>query len=159
MPEFPRDAIENFDAEQFVSHIVRAKANVIGVFTKCHFGNAFYDNKVGHKHNGLKGDFFGEVLTEAKKHDIKVIAYYSLGTDAHAVLHNPDWYQVDEKGQVRGSEGTVWELPCLNSPIEKNWLFRRLRKLPRNMKWTAICSTSLIFIIIIASVTIVRRSS
>src|SRR5690606_38934271 len=107
MPEFPRDAIKNFDAEQFVSHIVRAKANVIGVFTKCHFGNAFYDNTIGHKHSGLKGDFFGEVLTEAKKHDIKVIAYYSLGTDGPAVLNNPDWPQVDARGQVGGSAGTV----------------------------------------------------
>jgi hypothetical protein len=129
MPEFPRDAIANFNAEEFVSHLVRAKANVIGVFTKCHFGNAFYDNKVGHKHSGLKGDFFGEVLTEAKKHDIKVIAYYSLGTDAHAVLHNPDWYQVDELGQVRGSEGTVWELPCINSPYREELVIPQVKEI------------------------------
>ncbi|WP_256760979.1 family 10 glycosylhydrolase [Cohnella sp. WQ 127256] len=129
MPEFPRESITNFNAQEFVSEFVRAKVNVIGVFTKCHFGNAFYDNTVGHKHSGLKEDFFGEVLTEAKKHDIKVIAYYSLGTDAHAVLHNPDWYQVDEKGQVRGSEGTVWELPCINSPYREELVIPQVKEI------------------------------
>ena len=129
MPEFPRDAINNFNAREFVAEFVRAKANVIGVFTKCHFGNAFYDNTVGHKHAGLKEDFFGEVLAEAKKHGIRVIAYYSLGTDAHAVLNNPDWYQVDEFGQVRGSEGTVWELPCLNSPYREELVIPQVKEI------------------------------
>jgi len=129
MPEFPRDAIDNFNAREFVAEFVRAKANVIGVFTKCHFGNAFYDNTVGHKHSGLKADFFGEVLAEAKKHEIKVIAYYSLGTDAHAVTNNPDWYQVDEFGKVRGSEGTVWELPCLNSPYREELVIPQVKEI------------------------------
>lgn len=129
MPEFPREAISRFNAEEAIAHIVRAKANVIGVFTKCHFGNAFYDNTVGHKHSGLQGDYFGEMLAEAKKHQIKVIAYYSLGTDAHAVSHNPDWYQIDEKGQVRGSAGTVWELPCLNSPYREELVIPQVKEI------------------------------
>ncbi|WP_158560752.1 family 10 glycosylhydrolase [Paenibacillus contaminans] len=129
MPEFPRDAIKNFDAKSFVAQFVEAKVNVIGVFTKCHFGNAFYDNTVGHKHSGLKEDFFGEVLEEAHKHDIKVIAYYSLGTDAKAVLDNPDWYQVDEHGKVRGAEGTVWELPCINSPYREELVIPQIKEI------------------------------
>jgi hypothetical protein len=129
MPEFPVGAIAKFDAQQFVQTFVRARANVIGVFTKCHFGNAFYDNEYGHKHNGLKGDFFGEVLAEARKYDLKVIAYYSLGTDAYAVTQNPDWYQIDENGNVRGSEGTVWELPCLNSPYREELVIPQVREI------------------------------
>ncbi len=31
MPEFPRDAIHNFNAQEFVAEFVRAKANVIGI--------------------------------------------------------------------------------------------------------------------------------
>ncbi|MFE5322609.1 family 10 glycosylhydrolase [Paenibacillus sp. NPDC056579] len=129
MPEFPRDAVKNFDAKSFVAQFVKAKANVIGVFTKCHFGNAFYDNTVGHKHSGLKVDFFGEVLEEAHKNGIKVIAYYSLGTDAHAVVNNPDWYQVDEHGKVRGAEGTVWELPCINSPYREELVIPQIKEI------------------------------
>ncbi|MBO9609275.1 MAG: family 10 glycosylhydrolase [Paenibacillaceae bacterium] len=129
MPEFPQDAIKRFDAQSFVGQFVRANVNVIGVFTKCHFGNAFYDNTVGHKHSGLEGDFFGEVLAEAKKHDIKVIAYYSLGTDARAVADNPDWYQIDEHGKTRGADGTVWELPCINSPYREELVLPQIKEI------------------------------
>lgn len=129
MPEFPYDAINDFDAESFVAEFVRAKVNVVGIFTKCHFGNAFYDNTVGHKHSGLKQDFFGEVLEEAHKHGIKVIAYYSLGTDAYAVEHNPDWYQIDKDGSKRGGKGTVWELPCINSPYREELVIPQLKEI------------------------------
>ncbi|MFD0680270.1 MULTISPECIES: family 10 glycosylhydrolase [unclassified Paenibacillus] len=129
MPEFPYDAIKDFNAETFVAEFVRAKVNVIGIFTKCHFGNAFYDNQVGHKHRGLAQDFFGEVLEEAHKHNIKVIAYYSLGTDAYAVEHNPDWYQIDKDGNKRGGKGTVWELPCINSPYREELVIPQLKEI------------------------------
>ncbi|WP_135553947.1 alpha-L-fucosidase [Paenibacillus cymbidii] len=129
MPEFPADAITRFDAREFVAEFVRAHVNVIGVFTKCHFGNAFYDNSVGHRHSGLKQDFFGEVLEEAHRHGIKVIAYYSLGTDAYAVEHNPDWYQIDENGEKRGGHGTVWELPCINSPYREELVIPQVKEI------------------------------
>lgn len=129
MPEFPQEAIKKFDAQTFVAEFVAAKVNVIGVFTKCHFGNAFYPTEVGHKHSGLEGDFFGEVLEEAHKHGIKVIAYYSLGTDAYAVEHNPDWYQIGADGKKRGGDGSVWEMPCLNSPYREELVIPQIREL------------------------------
>ncbi|TBL75980.1 alpha-amylase family protein [Paenibacillus thalictri] len=129
MPEFPYDAIKGFNAKEFVAEFVRAKVNVVGIFTKCHFGNAFYDNSVGHKHSGLKEDFFGEVLEEAHKHGIKVIAYYSLGTDAYAVEHNPDWYQIDKDGNKRGGKGNVWELPCINSPYREELVIPQIKEI------------------------------
>ena len=129
MPEFPKDAIKSFNAKAFVGELIRAKVNVVGVFTKCHFGNAFYDNSIGHKHSGLKEDFFGEVLEEAHKNDIKVIAYYSLGTDEHAVKNNPDWYQVDKNGEVRSGKGTVWNLPCINSPYREELVLPQIKEI------------------------------
>jgi hypothetical protein len=69
------------------------------------------------------------VLEEARRHQIKVIAYYSLGTDAYAVKENPDWYQVDEHGKVRGEAGTVWELPCLNSPYREELVIPQIREI------------------------------
>jgi hypothetical protein len=132
MPEFPADAIKDFNVKEFVGEFVRAKVNVVGIFTKCHFGNAFYNNTVGHKHSGLQQDFFGEVLEEAHSHGIKVIAYYSLGTDAYAVEHNPDWYQIDEHGKKRGGDGTVWELPCINSPYREELVIPQVKEITEN---------------------------
>jgi hypothetical protein len=57
MPEFPKEAIKNFNAKEFVGELKRAKVNMAAIFCKCHFGNAFYNTEVGHKHSGLKEDF------------------------------------------------------------------------------------------------------
>lgn len=132
MPEFPREAVKSFNAQAFVSELKRAKVNVAGVFTKCHFGNSFYNTQIGHKHRGLKADFFGEVLEEAHRNDIKVIAYYSLATDEYAVKNNPDWYQVDKSGKVRAGNGTVWNLPCINSPYREELVLPQLKEITVN---------------------------
>ena len=60
MPEFPADAIKNFSAADFVGHLVRGKVNMVALFAKCHFGNSFYNTRVGHKHSGLANDFLME---------------------------------------------------------------------------------------------------
>jgi hypothetical protein len=46
MPEFPRDAIVNFDATAFVDHLERGRVNMVALFAKCHFGNSFYNTRV-----------------------------------------------------------------------------------------------------------------
>lgn len=129
MPEFPREAIKNFNAVEFVAELKRAKVNMATVFTKCHFGNSFYNTSIGHKHSGLEGDFFGEVLDEAHKNDIKVLAYYSLGADEYAVKKNPDWYQVDEEGRIRDGNGTVWHRPCMNAPYREELVIPQIKEI------------------------------
>ncbi|MFA6506883.1 MAG: alpha-amylase family protein [Treponemataceae bacterium] len=129
MPEFPKNVLANFDAKTFIEEIEGAHVNLIAVFTKCHFGNSFYPTKVGHRHSALKGDFFGEVLDEAKKKKIRVLAYYSLGTDEWAVKQNPDWYQIDRDGKERNGNGTVWHMPCLNSPYREELALPQIREI------------------------------
>lgn len=132
MPEFPREAIKNFDAKAHVKELKRIDTEVVAVFTKCHFGNSFYNTKVGHKHSGLEKDYFGEVLEECHKQNIKVLAYYSLGTDEFAVKHNPDWYQVDESGYKRDGNGTVWQMPCINSPYREELVIPQIKEIVNN---------------------------
>lgn len=132
IPEFPREALTAWDAKKLVSELVRARVNVVAMFAKCHFGNAYYDTKVGHKHRALNGDYLREVVDEAHKHDIKVIAYYSLGTDEWIVKRNPDWYQVDEQGHIRDGNGTVWHRPCMNSPYREELVLPQIREIAEN---------------------------
>lgn len=132
MPEFPREAVKNFNAVEFVGELKRAKVNMAAVFCKDHFGLSFYNTKYGHKHSGLKEDFFGEVLEECHKNDIKVLAYYSLGTDEYVVKQSPDWYQIDEHGQVRNGNGTVWQRPCMNSPYREEIVLTQIKEITTN---------------------------
>jgi len=114
-PEFPATAIKNFNARQFVDHLEHGKINLVALFAKDHFGNAFYNTRVGHKHRGLEADFLQETTTECRRRGIRTLAYYSLCVDKHAYDENPDWRFVDEHGQTHaGNFGSV----CMNTPYK-----------------------------------------
>jgi len=74
MPSFPRGALRNFDAKEFVAHFIRGKLNEVTVFAKCQFRNSFYITEVGHRHPGLKKDFLREVTEKCRANGIRVLA-------------------------------------------------------------------------------------
>ncbi|MBD3385446.1 hypothetical protein GF407_11040 [candidate division KSB1 bacterium] len=129
MPEFPTQAIRNFDVESFVSHLLRGRVNMVALFAKCHFGNSFYNTVIGHKHSGLEADFLMQTATEARKHGIKTLAYYSLCVDKHAYDHNPDWRYVDVSGQTYG--GTFGSV-CMNTPYKDELALPQMKEIAAN---------------------------
>ncbi len=126
MPEFPLQAIRNFDAKAFIDHLKRGRINMVALFAKGHFGNSFYNTAVGHKHSGLDQDFLMQAATEARKNGIRTLAYYSLCVDKHAYDHNPDWRYVDEEGKTwAGTFGSV----CMNTPYKDELALPQLREI------------------------------
>lgn len=125
-PEFPADAIKRFDAGEFISTLKQANINVAVFFTKCHHGNAYYDATVGHKHSGMSGDMFGEQIAEARRQDIKVIAYYSVGWDERAAKEHPDWGFVGKDGKP--AYWTHWQWLCVNTPYVSELILPQLKE-------------------------------
>ena len=130
-PEFPACAVKNLDAESLVKTLADARVNVVKVFAKDHYGNAYYNTRLGHKHRGLEEDMLGEVIKYAKEYDVKVIAYYSICCEERAAKENPDWAQRDVDGNVLGVGG-FWKDVCLNSPYRYEWVYPQLREIIDN---------------------------
>ncbi|MFP4250591.1 MAG: alpha-L-fucosidase [Armatimonadota bacterium] len=128
MPEFPREAIVNFDAEQFVGHLRRGKINMVALFAKCHFGNSFYDTQVGHKHSGLDQDFLYEAAAECRAHDIRTIAYYSLCCDRHVYDTHPHWRAIRKDGEPFPISG-CWGRVCINTPYREELVLPQLEEI------------------------------
>lgn len=128
MPEFPRDAIRNFDPVSFVAELRRAGVDAVAIFAKDHFGMSFYPTEVGHMHQGLQQDFLGGVLAEAHKHHIKVLAYLSAGWDQYNIRNNPDWKQCGRDGKPLLKDAE-WEWGCLNSPYKEESIFAQIREI------------------------------
>ena len=129
MPEFPGDAIKNFNAKKFVDELEYGKVNMVALFAKCHFGNSFYDTQIGHKHSGLLQDFLMETSTECRKRGIRTLAYYSLCVDKRAYDENPDWRYVDDEGKTHsGTFGSV----CMNTPYKDELAMPQLEEIIRN---------------------------
>ena len=138
MPEFPADAITNFNAKEFADHLERGKVNMVALFSKCHFGNSFYNTRVGHKHSGLPQDFLMEAATECRRRGMFVYAYYSLCTDIKAYREHENWRWLGRDGNPSGINGP-WGRLCLNSPYKDELVVPQLteviRDYPVNALW------------------------
>ena len=130
-PEFPACAVKKLDTEGIIKALADAKVNAVKVFTKDHYGNSYYNTKVGHKHSGLKEDMFGEMVKYAKQYDIKVIAYYSICCEYRAATQNPDWAQRDIEGNTLGVGG-FWKDICINSAYRYEWVYPQLSEIINN---------------------------
>lgn len=128
MPEFPVNAIKSFDAKAFVDHLERGRVNMVALFSKCHFGNSFYNTRVGHKHTGLENDFLMEAATECRKRGIFTYAYYSLCTDVHAYEDHPNWRALNRDGEPTGIWG-AWARLCLNTPYKEELVLPQLEEI------------------------------
>ena len=128
MPEFPPDAITNFDAKAFVDHLERGKVSMVTLFAKCHFGNSFYNTKAGHKHSGLARDFLMEAATECRRRGIRTLAYYSLCWEGRAWNQNPAWRFVNPDGTTVG-QGSPWGVVCLNTPYRDELVIPQLAEI------------------------------
>ncbi|MCJ8332079.1 MAG: alpha-L-fucosidase, partial [Lentisphaeria bacterium] len=126
-PEFPEEAIQNFDADKFINTIVDANFQAAVLFTKCHHGNSYYNTSVGHKHSGMSGDMFGEQIKAARKKGLKVFAYYSVGWDERSIAENPDWGLVTAAGESCFYKH--WQWMCINSPYTTELILPQLKEI------------------------------
>ncbi len=131
MPEFPVEAIRNFNAEEFVAHLVRGRINMVALFAKCHFGNSFYNTQAGHKHSGLPGDFLREAAEECRKNDIRTLAYYSLCCDIRVCRTHNHWRACDEQGDPIPTTG-CWGPVCINTPYREELVLPQLEEVARD---------------------------
>lgn len=128
IPEFPREALANFDADRFVDHLVRGRVAQVTLFAKDHFGNSFYHTDAGHRHSALGDDILMEVASRCGDKGIRTLAYYSLCWENHAWDHHPDWRYVNADGeQVR--EGGQWGRVCMNSGYKDELVMPQLREI------------------------------
>jgi hypothetical protein len=117
MPDWSPEILARFDAGQIVESTLRARADALYFFAKCHYGNAYYRTEVGHRHRGMgERDFLAEVIEECRKAKLTVVAYFSLVWDQWASLQHPDWCMRDPEGNAVLQ---FWPYLCFNSPYRE----------------------------------------
>jgi len=120
------DVLSEYDASSIVDVLSKAGTEVLTVWFKDHWGNAYYPTKVGKMHAFLRGrDLDGEIVRVCKGKGISVIAYYSVGVDAYIGRSHPEWVAVNFEGKKE--EGT-WVQICLNSPY-RDYVMNQLKEI------------------------------
>ncbi|ABL78948.1 alpha-amylase family protein [Thermofilum pendens] len=100
--------------------------DTVVIFARDAWGRAYYDSAVARKVASLKSrDLLREVVEEAHRRGIKVVAMIGHTTNPELYSSHPEWAQRDRNGRVihmdtdpQGVKDKVrWPLMCLNSPF------------------------------------------
>lgn len=132
LPSWPLHGLEKFDADQWAGNFARAGVNVVAVFAKCHFGNAYYPTRFGNAHPRLPADMLGEAIRACHERDIKVLCYYSLCADYRAQLANPGWRAKQADGTDTGYMGLFGATLCPNTPYGDELVIPQLEEIAQN---------------------------
>ena len=90
----------DFDAEEFASTLQRAHVNSVTLFAKCHHGFTYYPSKFCPSHPELISgrDLLGEQIEALHRRGIRCPIYLTVGWDAYAVEHHPEWRAMFKNG-------------------------------------------------------------
>ena len=100
-PEWDPYLISKADGAQIIQRMAAIGSELVVVFGKCHYGNSYYNTKVGHKHKNLGSrDLLEEWAREARKRKITLLAYYSVNRDVWAGQQHPEWRMKDAEGRI-----------------------------------------------------------
>lgn len=101
-------------------------ANVIVVFARDVWGYTYYrGGKAGPPRPGMKGDFLRELVDEAHRRGIRVIAMVAHTANKLLYMKHSDWAQVNNRGELILLEHAPslsewepqWPQLCINSPF------------------------------------------
>lgn len=119
-PDWHESIFESFDAGQIVQMVSDTGAETLYFFTKDCYGNAYYATEVGRRHRCMGDrDFLAEILEEAGKVDLAVMAYSTIIWDNFAAETHPEWRMRDPQGKALSDTVTMevgkWQYVCHNS--------------------------------------------
>ena len=112
IPDTRDDFLCNLDPVKTARIISGAGVQMMQLCAKSHWGLSLHPTKVGKQHPLLKGrDYFGEVLSELNKKDIRCMGYLSDYWDNHAAALHPEWCAVNPLRQ----QDEPWLTLCPNT--------------------------------------------
>ncbi|MBV9264633.1 MAG: family 10 glycosylhydrolase, partial [Acidobacteriaceae bacterium] len=121
-PEWDPYILSKAEGTPMIQQIAATGAELVVVFAKCHYGNSYYNTRVGHKHKNLGDrDLLRECISEARRQKLRVLAYYSVDRDGWAGHLHPEWRMRDPDGKLVDEdryppEWAAMGFLCYNSP-------------------------------------------
>ena len=133
-PDPPAVTLEHLNPEEFEKFFLEANLNECMIYCKDHWGNSYYDTKIGKIHGGLKQDWIRQLIPVLRKHDIEFTAYYCFEYDSYAPMAHPEWSPVKKDGTpvVCGSDHVDtrahWGIPCYETGY-RQYILGQLREI------------------------------
>ena len=135
-PEWDDEILRDINPQQIISTVRGAGADTLYFFSKDCYGNAYYNTKIGHKHRCIGNrDVLAEVLAEACKAGVRIVAYHSIIWDNGAAIAHPEWCMRGPTGKPLTDCITMeigkWKYLCHNTGY-RDYLLGMLREVAEN---------------------------
>jgi hypothetical protein len=119
IPDWDENFLSEFDPDQYVSMLVRSRAQSVVCYCQSHVGLFNYPTQVGKQHGAWKGrNVLHELIDRAHQNGIAVQLYTSLIFDRWAGDTHPEWRMRTWDGKIQG-EGGRHAVLCINSPYRQ----------------------------------------
>lgn len=120
-PALPFELGKNFDKKAFQQTLLKAEVNSVTLTGRCHHGYIYYQTNLPAKHPQMKKDFLMEQVDACHEIGINAPIYLSVGWDAYAAEHHPEWLERKIDGSMYGFEeygqlAPGWKTLCFNTP-------------------------------------------
>jgi hypothetical protein len=138
-PDPPIVTLEKLNAKDFEEFFLKADINHFMLYCKDHWGNSYYNTKIGKMHGGLKQDWVGTLVPILKKHNIEFNAYYCFEYDTYAPKAHPEWSTRDKDGEKlicgmpTNSSNAHWGMPCYETGY-RDYILGQLKEIITNYK-------------------------
>lgn len=138
-PDPPIITLDKLDPEQYERLFKKAHLDMLMVYCKDHFGNAYYPTKIGRMHPALKIDYVQAMKDICERNNMEFMAYYSVGFDNLMALEHPDWALRNEQGNIERikiggippGQPPKWRWVCGNSPY-RDYVLAQLAEIVKN---------------------------
>jgi hypothetical protein len=113
-----------FDPDEFVRTLQKARVNSITCFARCHHGWMYFDTKAfpERRHPHLKRNLLKEQIDACHKADIRVPIYVTIQWDHYSAQRHLDWLVTDDKGAPMGTpvfSAGFYRYLCYNTPYRQ----------------------------------------
>lgn len=120
-PELPYALGQHFDKSVFQQTLKDACVNAVTLTGRCHHGHIYYDTKLPARHPQMTNDFLMQQVDACHEIGINAPIYLTVGWDAYAADHHPEWLERKTDGSYYGFQdygqlAPGWKTLCFNTP-------------------------------------------
>lgn len=136
-PQPPTVPLDRLDIGEYGHFFETTKMDSLMYYCKDHWGVTYYDSQVpgARKHQGIQGDWLGEVRQCAAKKGIEFIAYYCIEYDEGAARLFPEWRvrKADGSPLIRDDLYAKWSLVCYQTGY-RDYALAQLKEIVENYR-------------------------
>jgi hypothetical protein len=117
MPAVP-DVGAGFDVKAFTDRVKACGVDYMVFPARCNLGMAYYNTKVGIRHDSLQYDLLGRLADACRKRGIAFTAYFNVGLSHEEALRHRDWCTLWPEGQTYQPDrlSSFFRTMCYNTP-------------------------------------------